>query len=402
VTTYDADELAAVAGSSRERIDRMVDLHVLEPTDGRFLRRDIARVRIAEAMDRAGIDLDLIHDLVSEGQYSMAWIDAVFPDPVPVSDLRFADASAELGIEPEFLERFFTMALQVPTPGPQDRIREDDLEVIRVFQILRTIVPTEPDRLIASTRFFGENLRRIAESQVALFAERLVQPQLDAGVPMRDVLNTLVPVAASMIEMGDRVLDRIYHRHLEHAATENVVANMETVMDEVGVRRRSVGSEPAIAFLDLSGSTSITVEYGDSAALTLAEGLVELAGRAEARGGKTVKFLGDGVMLHFADPARCVPTALELVGAAPDLGLPAARVGASVGPVLFRDGDYFGRTVILAARLADRAGPDDVLVSSGVAEATSGVTFEDVGAVDLKGLSEPLHAMRASRDRSRG
>jgi adenylate cyclase len=395
VTTYDVDGLAAAAGVGPDAVHRMVELHVLEPTDGGFLARDIARVRIADALDRAGIELELVHDLITDGHYSMAWIDTVFPHPVPMSGFTFSEVSAQLGLAPEVLERVFTMALQVPTPGPDDPIREDDLEVLRVFSMLFAIVPTGPDRMVASTRFFAENLRRVAESQVAFFADRLVQPQIDAGLSMKEVLDALVPVAASMIEMGDRVVDRIYHRHLEHYATENVVANMEAVLDEVGARRRSVGPDPAIAFLDLSGSTGITVEYGDSAALEIAEGLVELAGRAEARGGRTVKFLGDGVMLHFADPSSVVPASLELVAAAPDLGLPPARVGASVGPVLFRDGDYFGRTVILAARLADRAGPDEVLVSSGIVAATLDITFEDVGAVELKGLPEPVHAMRA-------
>ena len=395
MTTYDVDELATAAGVPVERIHRMVALHVLDPVDGRFLPRDIARVRIAAAMDRAGIDLDLIHDLIGDGHYSMAWIDTVFPDPVPMSRLTYGEACVQLGITEGFLERVFTIAMQLPTPSLDDPIREDDLEVLRVFTMLQAIVPNDPDRLVVSTRFFAENLRRLAESQVAFFADRLIQPQLDAGVPMKDILDALVPVAASMLEMGDRVVDRIYHRHLEHAATENVVANMEGVLDEVGARRRPTGLDPAIAFLDLSGSTGITVAYGDPAALTIAEGLVELAGRAEARGGKTVKFLGDGVMLYFADPSQVVPTALELVAAAPSLGLPAARVGASVGPVLFRDGDYFGRTVIVAARLGDRASANEILVSAGVAAATHGIAFEDVGAVDLKGLPEPIPAMRA-------
>src|SRR5207247_8419255 len=165
--TYDVDELASAAGAAPDAVHRMVDLHILEPIDGRLPARDIARVRIAEAMDRAGIDIQLIHDLITDGHYSMAWIDTVFPDPVPMSDLTYADACDELGISPEFLERIFTMALQVPTPSPEDRIREDDLEILRVFTILQTIIPTDPDRLIASTRFFAENLRRVAESQVA-------------------------------------------------------------------------------------------------------------------------------------------------------------------------------------------------------------------------------------------
>ena len=87
MTTYDVDELASAAGAAPDAVHRMVDLRILEPIDGRLPARDIARVRIAEAMDRAGIDIQLIHDLITDGHYSMAWIDTVFPHPVPMSDL---------------------------------------------------------------------------------------------------------------------------------------------------------------------------------------------------------------------------------------------------------------------------------------------------------------------------
>jgi adenylate cyclase len=107
-------------------------------------------------------------------------------------------------------------------------------------------------------------------------------------------------------------------------------------------------------------------------------------------GGQPVKWLGDGVMFYFPEPAPGVLAALEMVQEAADLDLPPAHVGLHAGPVLFQDGDYFGRTVNLAARIAQYAGPGQVLVSQTVVDASggSGIRFTDIGLVELKGVSQ--------------
>ncbi len=74
--------------------------------------------------------------------------------------------------------------------------------------------------------------------------------------------------------------------------------------------------------------------------------------------------------------------------------------------MVFQDGDYFGRTVNLAARIAGHAGPGQVLVSDQVvAECADGqVAFEPIGPVPLKGVTDPVPLHRAARpgqDRSR-
>jgi adenylate cyclase len=70
------------------------------------------------------------------------------------------------------------------------------------------------------------------------------------------------------------------------------------------------------------------------------------------------------------------------------------------GPVIFRDGDYFGRTGNVAARIAGRAGPGEVLVSEDAVSAAGAldrVRFEPVGAVELKGVTRPVQLHRALR-----
>jgi adenylate cyclase len=112
-----------------------------------------------------------------------------------------------------------------------------------------------------------------------------------------------------------------------------------------------------------------------------------------------VKWLGDGVMFHFDDPSSAVLTGLDLVEQTPVAVDVRARVGINAGNVIFRDGDYFGRTVNIASRIADYARPGEVLVSGEVKErwGSEGVRFDEIGPVALKGLREELTLFSASR-----
>ncbi|MEP6973567.1 MAG: adenylate/guanylate cyclase domain-containing protein, partial [Actinomycetota bacterium] len=139
-------------------------------------------------------------------------------------------------------------------------------------------------------------------------------------------------------------------------------------------------------------------ELGDEGAARMADRLAESLRLITARhSGRVVKLLGDGAMLYFRGPADAARAGLELVEAASQSELPPLRMGVHIGPVVFRDGDYYGRTVIVASRVADRIGPSEVVLT---AEAVQGVTsndlaFEDIGAADLKGVAESIRLFRA-------
>ena len=109
-----------------------------------------------------------------------------------------------------------------------------------------------------------------------------------------------------------------------------------------------------------------------------------------------MKLLGDGAMLHFPDPAEAVRTGLEVVRHLNDAGMPPAHVGVAAGPVVFREGDYYGRVVNLAARIMGRAGANEVLATAGVASALEDLAFESLGMVELKGIAEPVELFRAT------
>lgn len=168
-------------------------------------------------------------------------------------------------------------------------------------------------------------------------------------------------------------------------------------MAQAGIHSR-LDRPPAICFLDLTGYTRLTQERGDEAAADLADTLGRLVQRGSVRfGGKPIKWLGDGVMFYFRDPGPGVRSALEMVDEVLAAGLPPAHVGLHTGPVLFQQGDYFGQTVNLTARIAEYARPGEVLVSQAVAEISQqdGITFQEIGAVDLKGVSGSVTLLRA-------
>jgi adenylate cyclase len=104
-------------------------------------------------------------------------------------------------------------------------------------------------------------------------------------------------------------------------------------------------------------------------------------------------------MFYFSDPTDSVLAAFDMVEVAVVHELPPARVGIHAGPVVFQEGDYFGRTVNVAARIADYARPGEVLVSQEVVDAASEapLTFEEIGPVDLKGVAGAISLHTAHR-----
>ena len=115
-------------------------------------------------------------------------------------------------------------------------------------------------------------------------------------------------------------------------------------------------------------------------------------GAARESGGRVVKLLGDGVLLRFGGAADAIRSVLGLVAAVEAAGLPQAHAGIAAGRVVIRDGDVYGGTVNLAARIAGQAGPGQVVVDEGavIALPAGTATFTPLGRVRLKGIPDEV------------
>jgi adenylate cyclase len=391
-------ELAARAGVSSARLKQLVEVGVVQPSDaGRFRPIDVQRIRIADAFVDSGLAVEDLGRLVAEGHITFPNLEAVFGEPISVSDTTFAEFAAELGQDPDLLRRVYTQ-LNLPQPDDDDRLRADDLEFLREFLLVFDArdLGLGDDFLLRAARLCGDGIRRLVESVNSLMREELLPAMIRSSTgPGPLQMRGGGPFVAT-----SRVTNWLIRRHLEAVMHRNIVESIEGVMEETGIGRRRDLRPPAIAFLDLSGFTRLAGAKGDEEAARLAVRLSDLVQESAAsRHGRAVKSLGDGVMLHFREPREAVAAALDLVDAVPRVGLPPARVGLASGPVVFRDGDYFGRAVNMASRITDYARPSEVLLSEAVAElgAPAGTAFEELGVVELKGIGDPVRLFRAVR-----
>jgi len=249
------------------------------------------------------------------------------------------------------------------------------------------------------TRVYGETMRRIAEGENDAYRQHVEGPLLAAGMDVGSMMESSSAFGAEYAQVMDQALLALYHRQQEHVWLSNMVERIEEALEELGLVER-LERPPAMCFLDLVGYTRLTEERGDAAAAELAAALAGVVqGVSQHHGGRPVKWLGDGVMFYFPDPASGVLSALEMVEGTGVAGLPPAQVGMHAGPVVRQAGDYFGRTVNVAARIAGQAGGGEVLVSDELARVAAdvdGVRFEDVGPVPLKNVSVPIRLYRAS------
>jgi adenylate cyclase len=248
-------------------------------------------------------------------------------------------------------------------------------------------------------RAHAEALRLIATAWGEAYAARFEGPVLASGGDQQTAMERAAQLSVDFLPLVDPALLAVYHRQQELLWTEGLVERIETELERAGVLGRP-GRVPAMCFLDLVGYTRLTEERGDAAAAELAETLGVLVDRsAREHGGVPVKWLGDGVMVHYPDLARAVLSALRLVAQLPEAGLPPAHVGVAAGPVVVQGGDYFGRTVNLAARIAAHAGAGQVLVGERVVEGTppQGVSFVELGRVRLAGIAQPVRLLEARR-----
>lgn len=389
-------ELARGSGVTVERIHGLVELGILS-SDSEFGLADIRRVRLVEACAEAGLSLEAIGAALRSGRLSLSFLDLpVYRGWAAHTGSTFAELAVEAGLPVESMLRM-RETLGFALPDPDDPVREDDHRVVPAVK-MGLDSGLDPESMMRMLRVYGEALSRIVEAETIVYSRHMEKPLRDAGEPSSEVMRLASEIGGRLVPLLEDALLAIYHRQQERVWMQNLIENIQDALEAEGLTVK-IDRPPAVCFLDLTGYTTITEEQGDEAAAQLAGKVGDLVQESAVRhGGRTVKWLGDGVMLFFPEPARAVLAALETVVGLESGGLPAAHVGIDAGPVVQQDGDYFGRTVNLAARVSDRAGPGEVLVTSAVVEAVSDareVGFEEAGMFQPKGMARSVPLFRA-------
>jgi adenylate cyclase len=252
-------------------------------------------------------------------------------------------------------------------------VREDD-----VLQILRA---------------FAVCMRQVALAMRDFFRNAVEEPRLADGLSHRQMLENSAPLRLVFQQMGFRAVHVLLGRYLEQAILENVINRLLDGLADAGVTE-AVSRVRTIVFLDVCGFTQLTERQGDSDAAEISARFGEIVQTSCGQhGGRLVKLLGDGAMLEFRDGRRAIACARRIIEEASERELPPVRGGLSSGPVVARDGDAFGHTVNLAARLLASAPPGGIWLAADALGDAVGHDFRALGPTTLRGLSRPIEVL---------
>jgi class 3 adenylate cyclase len=252
----------------------------------------------------------------------------------------------------------------------------------------------------------------------------------DRGDDRERALQLLTDVLGTARQMGARwIVDRALRDRLEAQGLTgvDVTTSIDEMVSELEHERPDMRAHAApdgtvaILFSDIEDSTVLTERLGDERWLqVLREHNAIFREQVARHGGYEVKSQGDGFMLAFPDPCEALECAIEVQrafaererdgsgvmrgGAAAEGEAPPVsfrvRMGLHTGEVISEDGDYFGKNVVLAARIAAQATGGEILVSEELRAAAAGengnrLRFDEGHDLELKGLAGSHRVFRA-------
>ena len=385
-----AAELADLAGVPASRVPALVELGVLHPRlDGSFPSGDVHVVRLLTAFDASGVPLEALVAGMVSGRLDFASYHELHGDPGPPSARSYGEVRAAAGADGPSLTSLFT-AFGLAEPDPAARLPLEEERLLERWVALLAAVD-DPDLLVRVVRLQGESTRRASTAALDVYEEaaRRLGPD-PASIDPEAYARLLGPWSEAARALPGLV-GWLTERHLRDAIDAFSVATSEQILAAEGMVAARDRTPPGIAFVDLTGYTRVTRQLGDEAAAARSLRLGELARtEAERRGGRLVKLLGDGALLHLPDAVAAVRATLALLDAMISAGLGSGHAGVTCGPIIEREGDVFGTTVNLAARISDHAPDGEVEVDADVATALTGagIRCEPIGPVALHGLDD--------------
>ncbi|MEJ7783905.1 MAG: adenylate/guanylate cyclase domain-containing protein [Solirubrobacteraceae bacterium] len=341
----------------------------------------IAQARIVARMRDRGHSLDAIRDAYDSGRLAFGYVEDLLSTPSEHVTLK--QAAKATGLEPALISRMIT------TMGfgaaHLERLTEDDVQLLRYASaVLAAGFPLIA--FLQLIRVYGLAMAQIADAEVRLFHLYVHEPLMRDGVPGLQMAEEMQGLAGELLPLSSPIMDHVHQRFLQHFVEQDVIGHMET---DLGDAPMDLGRlRVAIAFADLAGYTRMTEEVGDEEAVEAVERFVEAVEHTLPENARIIKTIGDEVMIVGSDPAELTDWAVGFQQLYDQRPLP--RIGIHYGETLYRDGDYYGREVNQAARVAARAAGGEVLITRPVVEQAGGphLDFKRIGEVRLKGFSE--------------
>src|SRR3954454_18311675 len=384
-------EAADLAGVTPATLKRWASSGVIPEVDGdgEWTPAATAHARIVARLRARGHSLRAIREASEEGRLAYGFVEDLFPSPE--SRYSLDEVAEETGLEPALVRRIWT-TIGLPQRDVESFSDEDVQALHYVASVLDAVFPLGAS--LQPTRVYGQTLSQIADAETRLFHIYVHEPLMREGVPGLDMAEEMEHLARDLLPLASPIMDFIHRRFLQHFVEQDVVGHMEVDLGDDGAELGRV--RVVLAFCDLAGYTRFTEEEGEEEALSFVERFIEAVTEPLPDDARVVKTIGDEVMIVGQDVQALVDWAVGFQRLFDER--PAPRMGVHQGPVIYRDGDYFGRDVNLTSRVVARARGSEVLVTDSVVEAVGEsdyLAFEGIGTVKLKGFDEPRTLYRA-------
>jgi adenylate cyclase len=377
--TLSLSQAAERAGVTAGTLRRWSEQGVIPNANGGWTPAAVATARIVARLRERGHSLASISHAAENGRLAFGYIEDLFPSED--GEYTLEDAARETGLEPALIERIW-QSIGFPS-GDQASMTEDDLQLLRyVAAVLAAGFPLVA--FLQLVRVYGQALAQMADAEVRLFHLYVHEPLMRDGVGGLEMAEEMEGLARELLPLSSPIMDHLHQRFLQHFVEQDVIGHMEADLEDEALELGRL--RVAIAFADLAGYTRMTEEAGEEEALTAVERFVEAVEETLPDDARIIKTIGDEVMVVGSDPAALTDWAVGFQAMHTERPLP--RIGIHYGETLYRDGDYYGREVNQAARVAARAAGGEVLVTRPVVDAAGAhVEFDPIGEVRLKGFS---------------
>lgn len=374
-------EAARRVGVKPATLRRWTQRGLIPQYDGEWTQGAIGTARVVARMRERGHSVADIARATEEGRLAFGFLEELFPSDQARMTIR--EAARETGLDEALVARLVSgLGL---SPEHSDTVSEDEIQLLRyVDAVLASGFPLVA--LLQLVRVYGQAMAGIADAEVRLFHLYVHEPLLRSGAGGVETAEQMHAISREVLPLAAPVLDQIHQRYLQHFIEQDVVGHMEADLDGFDLGRMRV----AIAFADLAGYTRLTEDEGELTALDAVERFVEAVEITLPDEARVIKTIGDEAMIVSSDPAALTDWAVGFQRLQTERPLP--RIAIHYGVALYREGDYYGREVNIAARVAARSAGGEVLVTRPVVEymdrRAPHLEFEPIGEVKLKGFRD--------------
>ena len=355
-----------------------------------FALEDVQRTRLIQLLLRRGIGLEAIARADKEQRFLARYIELMFPAGVRAIH-SLAEVNRALGMDFASVRRI----MDASGLGDQgDQLDDQDVKALKAVRTaLQAGLPEEA--MVQLARVYADALGRVAEAEIRLFHFYVHERLKAQGMSERELIEASDAAGSQMTPLVEPFILYFHRRGFERAVREDAVMHLQEDVGLAGPAQLPGQLSAAFLFVDLASFTPLTVAMGDQMAAEVLERFSRIVREAVTRGeGRVVKQIGDAFMLMFPEPRAAIGCALEIEQrTAAEPQFPAVRSGVHCGQVLYREGDYLGACVNIAARVAAEAQRHEVLVTAAVrreAGSLPDAEFVPLGMRRLRGLADEI------------